>query len=107
MTRRNVVSSIAAGAGCPAQPPRPKTWKPKLGVLGKFSEANLQFAKEDGFRSMGLWADARPTLDVTAPVTDAKIAEVKASIARSQLHISVLGNTQNHIKPDMEARARS
>ena len=108
MTRRKLISSISLAASAAAQqrPPRPKTWKPKLGVLGRYSEGNLAFAKQEGFTSMGLWADPRTSLDVTT-LTDEKIAGVKSVLGKSGLHISVVSSVQNHIAPDAEARKRS
>lgn len=113
MTRRNLLSTLATAAtaaaqpSLPSQPSRPKTWKPKLGVLGKYSESNLDFAAKEGFGSIGLWAEPKTNLDVSTPITDEKAASVRASVARTGLHLSVLGTTQNHISPDAAVRARS
>ena len=56
VTRRALVGSMAASAALAA-----KEWKPKLGVLGNFTEANVAFAREEGFTSMILAATPRST----------------------------------------------
>ena len=99
LTRRSLL--MAMGSAALAQ--RAKTWKPKLGVLGRFSEANVEFARQEGFSSIGLWADPKTSLDADA-VTDAAIENVKAVAGRSGLQLSVLGCTQNHIHPEAAAR---
>ncbi len=107
-TRRNVLTSLASAAGMAfaQRPPRPPAWKPKLGVLGEFSEANIEFARQEGFTSIGLWANPRTPLDAEA-VTEQQVERVKAAVQRSGLHLSVLGCTQNHVHPEADARARA
>ena len=102
LTRRSFVMAMAPAAL--AQ--RRAMWKPKLGVLGRFSEANVEFARQEGFSSIGLWADPKTSLDVDT-LTDAAVENVKTVVGRSGLHLSVLGCTQNHINPDAAARARA
>ncbi|MBI3695429.1 MAG: sugar phosphate isomerase/epimerase [Acidobacteria bacterium] len=108
MTRRDLLVSFttAAGSAWAQGPQRAKMWKPRLGVLGKFSEANLEFARGEGFTSIGLWANPKSRLDVTT-LTDAQFEMVKSAIARSGLHLSVLASVQNHISPDADARNRA
>ena len=61
MTRRTVLSGLAAAAAAQAQQrPRPVEWKPRLGILGPFTEANVRFASEEGFTNMILAARANP-----------------------------------------------
>lgn len=103
MTRRNAFTLF--GAAQVARPPMRKIWKPKLGVLGRFSEANVEFARKEGFQSIGLWADRRSKLDVSNGVPDEMVQMVKASISRSGLHLSVVSTVQNHIAPEAAARA--
>src|SRR5205085_9388276 len=100
MTRRTILSGLAAAAVAQS-----KTWKPKLGVLGKFSEANIDFAVKEGFGSIGLWANPKTSLDCTN-LSSQTVDRVRAAIARSGLRLSVIGNTQNHIAPDADERAR-
>lgn len=99
-TRRGVLAAFATA--CAAQR---QSWKPKLGILGRFTEVNLEFAKTEGFTSMGLWSDPGGPLDAMR-ITDEKIEQVKSSISRSGLYISVIGATMNHISPDPGERAR-
>jgi sugar phosphate isomerase/epimerase len=81
-------------------------WRPKLGILGNFTEANVQFAHDEGFSSIGLWADPGTSLDPDK-VTDADIERVRQSLRRSGLHLSVVGAITNHIDPDPAKRAQT
>lgn len=42
---------------------RMRTKAAKLGVLGTFTEWNVQFGHDEGFTSIGLWADTGTSLD--------------------------------------------
>lgn len=101
MTRRTVIGSLLATN---ARAQRPATWRPRLGILARYSEANIRFAKAEGFRGIGLWAQPKTRLDANT-VTDAALEKIQADLAG--LHLSVIGQTENHIAPDPEARARS
>ena len=100
MTRRSILTGIAAAAAA-----KPGAWKPKLGILGNFSEDNIDFAVKEGFTSIGLWAHRKTLLDCNT-VTPAIIERAKTAIAKSGLRVSNIGDTENHIDPDPEARAR-
>jgi len=94
---------VSAAAVAQAQRPRPLNWKPRLGVLGSYSDANLEFVKAEGFTSM--------QLRITGPldplkVDDAAIAAIKDKIQRSGIYISSLAVDGNHIDPDLAARER-
>ena len=102
ISRRTILSTIAASS-LQAQTAGRKTWAPKFGILGNYSEENLAFAKSEGFNSMGLWARARTSLD-PATVTDELLEKVKASLARNGLYLSVVGSTVNHIDSDLAKR---
>jgi sugar phosphate isomerase/epimerase len=107
VSRRTVLGAVAVTRTLAAQTPR-KSWNPKLGILGNFSEANVRFAKEQGFTSIGLFAHLRTTLDLTNPVSTARLEQVKRSIQESGLHLSVIGaHQQNHIASDAAERARA
>ena len=101
MTRRTLISGLASAAIA-----KPKSWKPKLGILGNFSEDNIDFAAKERFGSIGLWANPKTVLDCSASVTSQTVDRVRSTISRSGLRLSVLGNTQNHIAPELDARAR-
>jgi sugar phosphate isomerase/epimerase len=105
-TRRTVLTSMISAAALAQRPPSRPAWKPKLGILCQFSEANIEFAKQDGFTSVGLWADTRTTLNPET-VTDAEAQHVKDLVRRAGLHLSVLGCQQSHIDADRDARARA
>jgi sugar phosphate isomerase/epimerase len=111
MTRRMLLASTLAGAAAlEAQPrkPRPqyKEWQPKLGVLGRYTPANVQFAKAHGFTNMILDAAPRSTLDA-ASITDAEIHQVKQVLAENQMNVSAFQITVNHIDPDPQKRDRT
>ncbi|MCC6341210.1 MAG: sugar phosphate isomerase/epimerase [Bryobacterales bacterium] len=76
-----------------------RNWKPRLGVLAAYSDANLEFASNEGFTSMQLRLDP-------GKLTDAEIARIKEKIARSGIHVSSLAVDGNHIDPDPRKRAR-
>ncbi len=69
-----------------------------LGVLGRYSPANLEFVKAEGFASMQLRIDPDQS--------DSAIAEIKQTIQRSGLHISSLAVDGNHIDPDPAKREK-
>src|ERR1700686_1549425 len=100
MTRRTILSGLATAALAP-----PKTGKPKLGILGNFSEENIDFAVKEGFTSIGLWAHRRTILDASK-FTSQTFNRVKPGISRSGLRLSVIATTENHVVPDLEKRAR-
>ncbi len=114
MTRRTLVGSLALAATFKPQssaalephPQPPTEWKPKLGVLGPYTSANVEFAKAQGFTNMILGADRGSTLDATT-ITDVRIEEVKATIAQHGMHVSALQIGGDHIAADPERRARS
>ncbi len=78
-------------------------WKPKLGILGPFTEANVRFAKEEGFTNMILSATRRTTMDPTT-LTDAQIENVRATLKRYGMNVSAMQASQDHIAPDPEKR---
>jgi sugar phosphate isomerase/epimerase len=99
ITRRTVLTAMSAAAAAQAQRNRVPSWKPKLGILGQYSDANLEFAKAEGFTSMQL--NINPDR-----VDDAAIAAIKDKIQRSGIYISALGCDGNHIDPDPARRER-
>ena len=117
MTRRTLVGSLAFAATLRSQSPAPqsaprrhrephKEWAPKLGVLGPYTPANVEWARAQGFTNMILGSSARSTLDASS-MTDAQIEEVKSTLQKNQMHVSALQVGGDSINPDMERRARS
>src|ERR1035438_4326847 len=104
MTRRTLMGTLAVAAAAQAQKAT-KEWKPKLGVLGPFTEANVEFAHQEGFTNMILGAGPRSELDATT-ITDEKIEHVKSTLAKNQMHVSALQLAQNHISSDASQRAK-
>ncbi|MDQ6759875.1 MAG: sugar phosphate isomerase/epimerase, partial [Acidobacteriota bacterium] len=103
--RRTLVGSIALAAAAQAQRPERKEWKPRLGVLGPFTEANVQFTKQEGFTNMILAGTRNSTLDATK-VTPEQIEKVKSTLSQAGISASAFQASQNHIDPDPEKRAR-
>lgn len=105
-TRRNLLLS-AGGAALAAQAQSPRVaipmWKPKVGILVNYSEGNVAFAKQEGFTSIGFWA--QPGSNLARPLaSDSVLEKIRANIAQSGLYCSVLGVTANHIDPDPAKR---
>jgi len=105
LSRRALLGAVAAGAGAAAQNREHHEWKPRLGVLGPYTEGNLAFAHEAGFNNMILGATPRTALDA-ATLDDAQIANIKSVIGRSGVSVSALQVTQNHIAADTDQRSR-
>src|ERR1700730_4570997 len=102
MTRRTILGGLATAA-LQTQPRRQVEWKPRLGVLGPFTEANVRFAKEEGFTNMILGATRRSTMDPTT-LSDSQIENVKKLLARYGMRVSAFQASQNHIAPDPNQR---
>ena len=81
-----------------------KSWKPKLGILARYSESNIDFARKEGFTSLQLMTGGELN---PARVDDAKLAQMKSAVERAGLYLSSVGDTVNHIAPDPAARARA
>ena len=104
----NVTRRKLLGAAAIAATAQSKSWSPTLGILGNFSEANVRFAKEQGFTSIGLFAHLKTTLDLSSPLPQQRIDQVQRSVKASGLRLSVIGCHQpNHIAPDAAERARA
>jgi sugar phosphate isomerase/epimerase len=110
MTRRTLVGSLAVAATLKSasgnQPPKGHTeWRPRLGVLGPYTPANVEFAKAQGFTNMILGGSPRSTLDASA-ITDEQIRDVKATLDKYGMQVSALQIDGNHIAADPQERAR-
>lgn len=103
MTRRTLIGGLAATAAIAQERVRPPEWKPRLGILGPFTEANVRFAKEEGFTNMILGAGRRGSMDA-ATITDEKIEQAKQTLAKYNMHVSAFQASQNHIAPDLDKR---
>jgi sugar phosphate isomerase/epimerase len=97
LSRRTVLTAISAAAAAQAQRRRPPNWKPRLGVLCEYSDANLEFVKAEGFTSMQLRLDP-DKLDNGA------IGAMKDKIQRAGIYVSALAVDGNHIDPDPAKR---
>ena len=103
MTRRTLLSGAAVVSALAQDRTRPVEWKPRLGILGPFSEANVRFAKEEGFTNMILGATRRSPMDPTA-LSDQQIDNVKQTLAKYGMHVSAFQASQNHIAADANQR---
>ena len=99
LTRRTILAALPAAAALQAQRARKPSWKPKLGVLCDYSDANLEFVKAEGFTSMQLRLNPE-RLD------DAAIAVLKDKIEKAGIYVSSLAVDGNHIDPDAAKRAK-
>lgn len=103
MTRRTLLGGLAAATAAAQQRTRPPEWKPRLGILGPFTEANVRFAKEEGFTNMILGTGRRSSLDAST-ITDEQVASVKQTLAKYNMHVSAFQASQQHIAPDPDKR---
>ncbi len=114
MTRRTLVGSLAAAAVLKGQTApahhhphvEHKEWKPLLGVLGRYTPANVEFAKAQGFNNMILSAGPHSSLDATT-ITDAQLQDIKATLEKSGMHVSAFQIDGSHIDPDPQKRAQT
>ncbi|MFB3778876.1 MAG: sugar phosphate isomerase/epimerase family protein [Bryobacteraceae bacterium] len=99
-TRRTLLNAVAASA-LAAQSRQPRNWKPKLGILTRYSESNVEFARAEGFTSLQL--SVGPGLPADAP--DEVVAKVKSTLAKAGLYVSSLMIAENHTAPEPAERA--
>jgi sugar phosphate isomerase/epimerase len=81
-------------------------WKPRLGVLGDFTPANVEFAHSLGYTNMILGAGPGSSLDALK-ATPKSIQAVKDTLARNQMYVSAFEITANHTDADLSKRART
>jgi sugar phosphate isomerase/epimerase len=96
VSRRSLITALSAVSVLRAQRPG---WKPKLGVLAEYSDANLAFAKAEGFTSMQLRLNPEG-------LSDASIAAIKDKIQKSGIYVSSLAVDGNHIDADPAKREK-
>jgi sugar phosphate isomerase/epimerase len=105
MTRRTLVSSLALATTLEARSPH-KEWRPKLGVLGTYTPANVEWAEAQGFSNMILGSSPGSTLDAAA-MTDAQVEAVKATLQKHRMQVSALQVSGDSIAPDPQQRQTS
>ena len=107
MTRRTLVTSLAIAATAEAQTRRRRVeWKPKLGVLGPFTPANVEFARAQGYNNMIINIGRRSPLEPET-VTDAQIADAKAVLAKANIErVRPPGHPKPHLTRSGAARPR-
>src|SRR3954463_1531268 len=99
VTRRAVLGAISAAAAAQAQRQRVPNWKPRLGVLCQYSDANLEFVKAEGFTSMQLRLDPDK-------LNDQAIESIKDKVQKAGIYVSSLACDGNHIDPDPAKREK-
>jgi sugar phosphate isomerase/epimerase len=104
MTRRTLVSSLVVTAAAAKIKAAHTEWKPRIGVLGPYTPANVEFAKSQGYNNMILGSGPGSTLDAEK-ITDAQVEAVKTTLKSNSMHVSTLQVTQNHISADAAERA--
>jgi sugar phosphate isomerase/epimerase len=107
MTRRTILTSVplaAAALSAKAAPVKHTEWRPKLGILGPYTPANVEFAKAQGFTNMILSGGLRPEEGGKA-VSDREIEEAKQTLATNNISVSAFQMTTSHIDPDPSRRA--
>jgi sugar phosphate isomerase/epimerase len=107
LSRRNLIGALALSPAAQAIAQQRKGSNPKLGILANYSDANVRFAKQEGFTSIGLFAHTKTTLDLNT-MPPQRVEQVKRSIKESGLYLSVIGAHQmNHTAVDAAERARN
>jgi sugar phosphate isomerase/epimerase len=102
--RRRLIGGFGSAlAAAQAQRTQRTPWRPKLGIYCRYSRANLEFARQEGFTCVQISVD-RGGLSET--FTDEQIAAFKSEMQRSGLMLAALGAPGNHLEPDPAARAR-
>ena len=107
MTRRTLVGSlVATAAAFNAKSATQKEWKPRLGILGTYTPANVQFAKAQGYTNMILGSGPGSTLDATT-ITDAQIDAVRKTLDDvADARLGAAGDAESHFAGPREARAK-
>ena len=109
MSRRALLESATAAACLAAfakAGASPTEWKPRLGILGRYSEANVDFAIQEKFNNMILSAGAGAQGLDTTKLTDEGIGRIKSQLSSKGMHVSALQVNANHIAPDPAERER-
>src|SRR5882724_10066279 len=102
-TRRGFLAAGGVVAAAQLKAQRTPMWKPKVGILVNYSEGNVAFAKQEGFTSIGFWAQPGSNL-ARDKANDSAIEKMREDVRQSGLYCSVLGVTANHIDPDPAKR---
>jgi len=85
--RRGFLAAGAFAAVAAQAQQRPAMWKPRVGILVNYSEGNVAYAKQEGFTSIGFWAQPGSNL-APGSATDASLDKIRAVVAQSGLYCS-------------------
>ncbi len=105
MTRRTLLGAAASVALVKPGHAAPKAWRPKLGILCRYTPNNVQFAKDHGFSNLILDGGPRSSIDAER-LSDSDIGNIRNVIAQAGLSVSAFQITVNHTDPDPAKRAR-
>ncbi len=99
ISRRALLAGSSVALAQAQTPPRKRvpSWTPKLGVLGNYSEANVDWVKAEGFTSMELNLSPKG-------LDDNALAAIKDKLAKAGIWVSSLNVGGNHIDPDPAKR---
>ena len=106
MTRRTLLASAsmaAAAISTKTAIAKRTEWRPKLGVLGPYTRANVEFAHAQGFSNMILSGGLRA--DEGGTVSDKEIEEAKHVLEANGISVSAFQMTTSHIDADPAKRA--
>ena len=81
------------------------SWRPKIGILCRYTDGNIDFARAEGFGSLELVCNRKSRLDASV-VTEEEVEKIRRHIAGAGLEVSVLGIPVNHTAVDLAERAR-
>jgi sugar phosphate isomerase/epimerase len=100
-----LVGAVALAPLAMAQRKVRKEWRPKLGVLGDYTPANVAFAHSLGYTNMILNGGPGSSIDALK-ITPERVQAIKDTLAKNQMSVSALEIAINHTDADPSKRAR-
>ncbi len=102
---RRTLLGTAAAAVTASKALAAKEWRPRLGALGPYTDANIEFVRAEGFNSMVLGVHKGTPIDADA--TDESLAKTKSALAKAGIFVSALQASAGHIDADPARRERT
>ena len=100
-----LVGAVALAPLAMAQRKVRKEWRPKLGVLGDYTPANVEFAHSLGYTNMILNGGPGSSIDALK-VTPERARTIRDTLAKNQMSVSALEIAINHTDADPAKRVR-